>query len=762
MKDITVSTLPNITFYTGPDASKAASYVENRNYGAITDAFGTLSMTNDYNSYWSEFKNNTFSETKVDYQNIGDPLNDTLSYMNKFKNITFSSINIDKNVIEINYDFEDDLNSDYENTNIIPTKDLIDIFVNMNEMTFNKKNYYKNDPVELKEVSYFSKKYPWRPAGTTLAVNEDDTTIIYDFSKEFVDYKYVELSYDVAYIGYYYTESVDAQGNIVYIKTDITYEGFNTYYTYQISDINRLKDRVDLYFKQNSDEVENSRGDLKTYFISDLDTRIKFVLNTKSLGSKSIYAYINFTSDYNNWFDNVLKFTMNTTQLDNNDKLATITPLKEDYFNVNIDKTINICGTDKFTDEVTDFILEDKTKLIEEQEFQVLNPSSIKKIDLSENTDKILSIDLISNYEKKVNALETEISNWINETSCNLEEVIIGNENKQSAVKNINGLSDITTLKTIDITNCNNLTTNFNLRKLDKLNVFKAKGSSIKSFVPKAGITLDTVTLPDNLKTITLKNNTINNFDYNITNKLLNVTFENVSGIDTQDFIQTWVNILNTTTFTNKNGETMPMLYSGLINNTNLTGINWTDYPADELINLKYTGLNKFAGTIGIKGSAANGNLTRQEYNSLRETYTDDVVLRHIGDMVFNWTLDPDAFKVKADILQYGEEVEFVFSDNIGGNSFMDYIPMAGWPDRSLTLQRNAEGFGYEAELNTKIFTIPSGTTTKQIKAGDVVIYKGNKLLIVYQNKTTIYNYIKIGELQLPSLMEDTITIRFK
>jgi hypothetical protein len=167
-------------------------------------------------------------------------------------------------------------------------------------------------------------------------------------------------------------------------------------------------------------------------------------------------------------------------------------------------------------------------------------------------------------------------------------------------------------------------------------------------------------------------------------------------------------------------------------------------------------------GIMGVRISQTKIDLNHKEYNSLRETYTDDVILRHIGDMVFNWTLDPDAFKVKADILQYGEEVEFVFSDNIGGNSFMDYIPMAGWPERSLTLQRNAEGFGYEVELNTKIFTIPSGTTTKQIKAGDVVIYKGNKLLIVYQNKTTIYNYIKIGELQLPSLIEDTITIRFK
>ena len=769
MKDLTVSTLPNITFYTGPEASKAATYLENRNYGAETDAFGKLMLTNDYNSYWTNFKNNTFSETRLNYQNIGDTLKDTLSYMDKFKNISFDNISIDKNVIEINYDFEDDLNSNYENTNIVPSNDLIDIFVNMNEMTFNKKNYYKNDSVELKEITYFSKKYPWRADGTVIVTNENNVTIEYDFSKQFVDYKYTELAYDVSYIAYYVIEVPNADGGVSYITTDMTYEGFNTYYTYQISDINKLKDRVDLYFKQNSDAVEESRGNLKTYFISDLDTRIKFTLNTKSLGSKSIYAYINFTSDYNNWFDNVLKFTLNTSNLNNNDKIAKVTPLKKDYFNINIDKTTNVCGADKFTEEDIEFKIEDKTKIQDEvQQFEVLNPSSIKKIDLSEQTDKLVTVDLISEYDKKVNALETKKSNWINETSCNLEEIIIGKEGVESNVENINGISTITSLKTIDITNCNKIDTNFNLRKLENLKIFKAKGSSIKSFVPKAGIDLDDVTLPTCLRTLTLKNNTINELDYTPNSNLLNVTFENVDGINTQDFVKTWVDSLENATFKNKNGQNVTMLYSGLINNTNLVGINWTNYFVEDLIKLKYTGLNKFTGTIGIIGNniELNGKLDRNEYNLLKETYTEDVVFNHKEGLTFNWELDENAFKAKAHINEFpGEDgdITFEFDDNIGGNSFLDNIPnLTSSPDEFITLKKNNENFGYEVEFDkTTIFTIPSGNTTKIIKAGDVVIYKGNRLLLVYQNKTTIYNYIKIGHVDLPNTIYDEINIQF-
>ena len=51
-KTITVSVLPNITFYSGREAEEAASAVENRLYGTQTSYFGELSLTRDNNSYW--------------------------------------------------------------------------------------------------------------------------------------------------------------------------------------------------------------------------------------------------------------------------------------------------------------------------------------------------------------------------------------------------------------------------------------------------------------------------------------------------------------------------------------------------------------------------------------------------------------------------------------------------------------------------------------------------------------------------------------
>ena len=86
--DITVSSLPNITFYTGEDAEISGNALENRDYGFKSDYFGTLSMNNNYNSYWSYISNSTFSENPVNYYNIGDILNSTISsFCTRFLNL---------------------------------------------------------------------------------------------------------------------------------------------------------------------------------------------------------------------------------------------------------------------------------------------------------------------------------------------------------------------------------------------------------------------------------------------------------------------------------------------------------------------------------------------------------------------------------------------------------------------------------------------------------------------------------------------------
>ena len=200
MTTITVSNLPNINFYTGQDAIFGGESVENRRYGAHSDYYGDLGLSRDNNSYWNGISNSTFSENPTNYNNIGDIINSTISYMNKFKNNNVD-ITVNKNILTFNYKYETDLNNDFNNTKIIPASQLIDLLLNVNDMTFNKKHYYGNN-IELKEVSYARKKYPYNGPDTTIRVDDESSEtgyITYDFSRQFVDYKYTILSYDEHY-----------------------------------------------------------------------------------------------------------------------------------------------------------------------------------------------------------------------------------------------------------------------------------------------------------------------------------------------------------------------------------------------------------------------------------------------------------------------------------------------------------------------------------------------------------------------------------
>jgi hypothetical protein len=135
-------------------------------------------------------------------------------------------------------------------------------------------------------------------------------------------------------------------GSISCIPTEQTYTGIRYEYSYIISDINPLKDRIEAFFENNSEAVEEARGDMKTYFISDLDSVITLSLNTYSLGNKNLYAYFNFNSRFNNWYDNLITF--NTDILNENSSLD-ITPANENFFGVN-KGTESLSGGDRETD----------------------------------------------------------------------------------------------------------------------------------------------------------------------------------------------------------------------------------------------------------------------------------------------------------------------------------------------------------------------------------------------------------------------------
>ena len=795
MDKITVSKLPNITFYTGEYAEEAASALENRRYGEYVEEFGTLSKTNDNSSYWSNFKTNMFNETPIEYSNVGNIIDTTISYMNKFKNNNID-ISTYKNVITINYNYEDDLESNYDNTYIKPFQEIMDLMLNTNEMTFNKSNYYNNN-VELSDITYLNKVYPYNRPGTIYNVFDDEDNLVsYDFSHQFVNYKYSEIAYETTYTAYRYItrEEVDQNGNIsyVYIQTNVTYQATAIEYTYKLTDINKFSDKMYLYFKNNSDKLDDEKGELKKYFLDELDTRLLLTLNTYSLGKKNLFAYINFNSINNNWFNNVIKFKMNTENLQNNDGLLTIRPIEDSIFNININQIEKPCGEDFQLDEdiAHEFRLININDLNEEeQEFTILNPSKINTLDFSNSTDKLKSIDFISEYEKKLNVFNNEKTNWLKENNCNIQKLIIGNEEKISSIEILKGISELNTLQKIDITNCSNLRNNFSLRNFNNLNYFYANGSSLKSFVPKTGIELFEVSLPESIKTITLKNNTLHKLNYTPNYKLLNVTFENVQEdensneeniFNSESFIKTWLEDLSSEEHAIPSQENsqqlIPILYTGLINNTNLTGINWKNFEVDNLIKLSYVGLNKFSGNINIKGSLENNNLTRKEYINIKNIYSDQLESNQIS---FTYILDPNAYKKEVEIYiprknNETNEVEYVryttdtlqtlqctINDTLTGNSFLDFIE----ENDTIEVNLNSDNTAFEIELNQRLNT-ESTSNYKNPRQYDIVIYKGNKLMFITRTLTNneISNFIKVGECNIPNqlLYYKVIKLKFK
>ena len=774
MEKITVSQLPNIHFYSGPDSKMAGEAVENRRYGTHSTYYGDLMRSNDYNSYWNGqgLGTSMFGENPTDYQNIGDIINATITYMNKFKNNSID-IKVDKNILTFDYDFENDLAGNFDNTYTVPSSVLQELLLNVNDMRFNKQNYYRNN-LELKDVSYMHKKYPYQKEGTIFniknIVNGEEIIEYYDFSRQFVDFRYNEIETEHSYLGYVMRPVEQEDGSIAYIPTSQTYTGIYYEYSYEVSDINYLEPRISKFFEDNTSILKENRGDLATYYISDLNSVITLSLNTYSLGKKNLYAYFNFNSNYNNWFYNSIAFKTDIDKLSDGQELIKINPYSEDYFGVNTSKDAN--NVKKISSE-TMFTISSVNDLNEETKFEIVNPSNIKGLDFTPLNGEITDIDLINQYSKKLNVNESGNTNWIIEGGTKIESLKFGSEEiTDNKLKNLKGVNSITSLKELDITNCSNISKNVQISNLKNLESFKAKGSNITAFVPKSGLKFKEIALPNTLKTLTLKNITAEKFEYEPTSNLINVTIEEVGGIDTQKLVMDWVHSLDETS----------LLYDGIITNTNLTGIDWSDYPVDRMLRLRYLGINKFSGKISIISSTGDEYISRQEYLDLRKVFGDEIMVAgkytsNSKPIKFSYKLDPNAYIKKAffyyydDIIINGEiistrikdttlDYKFNILDTSGGASLLNYFDMT----ESIEFNKNKEGFGYEATLNENIYTDNNekSSQTKNLVAGDVVIYKGNKLILVFRNQTTVYSYTKVGTFMFTQSNANKILISFK
>ncbi len=773
-KVITVSKLPNITIYSGEYAEDAGSALENREVGHFNEIFGYLTRTTDNDYYWSYMRSDTiFTENETHYDNVGDIMKSTIAYMDKFKDNKVD-IDIEKNVITFNFNYEDDLDNVFNNTYIVPTSKLYELLQNANEMTFNKKAYYKNNN-EIYDITYAHKNYPYNKLGTKYTVNEkdagnNDIVVEYDFSGEYVDYKYSVTSYEEPFISYVYHTDEAGNPDPNNPIPGSAYTDYRTAYTYSVSDVNYLEPRIFTFFENNTntilnDVLDNNKDNL-CYSIYELDTELELTLNTLSLGRKKLIAYINFDSKYNNWYNNTIQFITNQ-KLESNDEIK-ITPIEEDYFNVTAGRN-QVFGTDVLTDTEHTFTNINNEGLENNETFDIINPKKIKKLDLSGISNKIEKIDFIHNYNKQVNVNETVKSNWQRELS-NIEiESIDLSHTEESKIAYINGITTLRSLKEIDITNCKKLARDFSLYNLTNLESFKAANSSRKTFVPRANQSFTNVVLPENINTISLDNITIDQFDYTPNEKLVNLTLINktqsqyVSGSNqlVSEFINTWITALENKTTQTKVGESSEISYlkSGLINNTILTNIQLDNYDIEHLVKMSYLGINlsKFSGQINITGSDINSYLTRHEYRTFKRVWGDQNTpmnfTYHYYESIFNKYIAID-YNYGSNSSYQGKDTQdgpinntksITIENTDGGHSLFDYIENGHNVLESTT--KNIENFGFEFELQQKISTdISNSQQTKQANAGEILLYKGNKLIFVLISKTnTIYNYIKLG-----------------
>ena len=138
----------------------------------------------------------------------------------------------------------------------------------------------------------------------------------------------------------------------------------------------------------------------------------------------------------------------------------------------------------------------------------------------------------------------------------------------------------------------------------------------------------------------------------------------------------------------------------------------------------------------------------------------------------FEYILDPNAYKKQLYLYYedpnfgwieetYGGSNKLIANiiDNTGGNSLLDYFETIDRLDFTL----NDGGFGYEVQLPRKIYTDNNdkSSLTKNLNAGDIVLYKSNKLILVTQNKNSVYNYVKLGTLTFPKRNAENIIISF-
>lgn len=767
MAQIKLKDISSIMIFAGENANNNALALENRNYGYEDEIIGVLTKTSSNDSAFNKVPKEIFVETTPKYNDLSDLTNNAFAYIiNKSTDKPVNEIYLNNdNIINFRYNYEQDLSLDINNAKIIPQSDIHLYLASINNSLYNKQKYY-NKFNELDYITYNGIKYYWQKPGTIL--NESYINVTHEIGNDYVAYEMNSYSvqktiWDESLLSYVpqFNEVLNEETGEV-TKEPIMETQYSLKYKYSIKDIikDKLHENVERY--KNIYESKN----LNSYYLYNLNNKMSFVGVTYSFGKNTFNILTNYDGEFNNWFNNRISFNVKSLESTENVKLADVI-LGEDYWtNLTINENEYICGeSQKYNKDTNIELIANKLENDSINDIRLLSPYKVKKLDLSSISQNLFgNIDLLNEYDKKIDYINTIKTNWNKEKSNLLEELIIGKESIICNITNILGIEQMNNLKVLDIQGCNKLV-NLDISKLDKLEYFNANNTNISVFQPASETVFTNVNLPESIESIILNNVSFNEngFNYTINDKLMTLELSNVTGIDTYEFIKKWIDILK------ENGK----LNHGTINYINLNGIEWNNVSVNKLIELKQIELNEFTGLVNIIGEPiiVDGNeivneyISRIDYRLLYNLYSSSVFNEN-NDLKFNIKLDENAFKIgikfEKVVKQIIEEVETVTFEEFGnvtgdiidstsGNSLLNEIQLNPNLFKQLTfnnfINNNRKNIGIYNQLSTSLDPNLNSEELENITIGDILLYKNQLVFASKDIKNINTHFIKLGHI---------------
>ena len=185
-----------------------------------------------------------------------------------------------------------------------------------------------------------------------------------------------------------------------------------------------------------------------------------------------------------------------------------------------------------------------------------------------------------------------------------LRKLILGDGSKTNLnMTDISGLGKQKGLEELDIRGCKGIITLSELSTLTNLHVFNAANSGLTTFRPADGATLTSVTLPSTLQTLELNSNAITTLNYTPDTTLRNMTFRNVTGINTKTFVENWLSAIGSGDYSTRTLE--------------LQGVDWTNVDVDWLCGLAEKEWSSFriTGHAKVSGELTDEVMTRLKNN---------------------------------------------------------------------------------------------------------------------------------------------------